>query len=378
MDNVLANAAGKLYTFIYDTFWDGHGLIGPDAGLMFNLRVLRFVKSAFPSLRRTGRSYFLQTQGYWIKDNWDLYRVTGKSSYKEVAIACSNHVINKQNADGSWQYPLRDWKKYVSTVEGTWASLGLLESFQQTRNPIYLDAALKWYKFLISKISFQKYAGSIVVNYFAFSPKSRKVPNNTTLVLWFLLELCEATGDRKFLEFNDKMIRFLELCQKPNGELIYEIGTEHYLCYHYNSFEFLDLFQCYCLTDSGRIREILRKLASFIASGITEKGSVKYACSQTFPEVVMFSSVAGAALASASTIGFKDYEKHIKRLYRYVVENQRPDGSFFYSKHDLFYVRKPIQWGFLSDKNLYPGPMSFILRHLLIRLKSQFEKFSLE
>jgi len=70
MNNNLANAAAdKLSIFLHDAFWDGHALIGPDAGLMFNLRFLRFVKSAFPSLRRAGRSYFLQTHGYWIKDN---------------------------------------------------------------------------------------------------------------------------------------------------------------------------------------------------------------------------------------------------------------------------------------------------------------------
>jgi len=165
------------------------------------------------------------------------------------------------------------------------------------------------------------------------------------------------------------MIRFLELCQKPSGELIYEIGAEHYLCYHYISFEFLDLFQYYCLTGNARIRKILKNLARFIASGITEKGSVKYACSQTFPEIVMFSSVAGAALTSATKLGFNDYEKHIERLYSYIVENQRSDGSFFYSKHDMFYLRKPLQWGFLSDKNLYPGPMTFILWHILIRME---------
>jgi hypothetical protein len=367
----LFDSADKLYKFIFEHFWDGHRVVGPDPGLMLNLRALRFIKSYIPSLSQAGHNYFLQTQGYWIKDNWDLYRLTDKSTYEEVAIACSDHVIISQRDDGSWEYPLREWQKYVSTVEGTWAALGLLESFRQTKNQVYLKAALKWYEFLINKTKFQKYHDSLAVNYFAFSSKGKKVPNNTTLVIWFFAELFEITKDRKFNEFSDSLIRFLELCQKSDGELIYEVGTDHYLCYHYNSFEFLDLLNNYNLTCNLRIKLILSKLAKFIASGVTENGGVKYSCSQTYPELIWFSSVAGAALIGATTIGLGNYQNHIKHLYRYVLENQRDNGSFFFSRHDMLYLKKPVQWGFLTDRTSYPRQLSYILQHLLIGINSK-------
>ena len=166
---------------------------------MFNLRVFRFVKSYIPALRQSEKVLFLQAQGYWIKSCWTLYSLTNEPNYKSVALSCSNYVVEQQRADGSWQYPLKEWQNYVSTVEGTWASLGLLESYENTKDSTYLNAAIRWYDFLIKITGFQAFEDSIVVNYFAFSQKGVKVPNNTTLVLYFMARLFEVTKDPKYL-----------------------------------------------------------------------------------------------------------------------------------------------------------------------------------
>jgi rhamnogalacturonyl hydrolase YesR len=311
----------------------------------------------------------LQAQGYWIKDNWELFGLTQKNSYRDVALECSNNVARTQRADGSWEYPLKEWRKYVSTVEGTWASLGLLTSYKNTKNQTYLESAIKWYDFLVEKTGFQSYLDSLVINYFAFSSKRNKVPNNATLVLWFFAELYKVTGDPKFMLHTDGLIRFLELCQKPDGELIYEVGNDHYLCYHYNSFEFIDLLNFYNLTGNARIKAILIRLAKFIASGITEKGSVKYSCSQTFPELIWFSGPAGAALVSATNLQLGDYQNQVDRVYNYLMENQQPTGTFFYSTRDMVYLRNPVNWGFLKDRTSYPRQLTYILQHLLIGIQ---------
>ncbi len=113
-------------------------------------------------------------------------------------------------------------------------------------------------------------------------------------------ELFKATQDTSFLKYNDSLIRFLELCQQPNGELVYEVDKTHYLCYHYNSFEFLDLYYANLILESQRIESILLNLSKFIASGVLDNGSLKYDCNQAYPEEVMFSAAAGAALINAS------------------------------------------------------------------------------
>lgn len=367
MDSKLSNSINSLYNYISRNFWTGNSIEGPDPGLAFQSRFFRFVKSYIPSLNWPDRHYFLQAQGYWIRLNWDLFEITKDVTYKKVAIASSDRVLNSQRTDGSWEYPLRAWKKYVSTVEGSWASLGLLETFRHTQEPVYLDGALKWNSFLIDRTGFQTYKDSLAINYFDI-PKYR-VPNNTTLVLWLFAELYTSTGDQKFLRFNDKMIKFLQLCQMSNGELRYTVEKEHYLCYHYNAFEFLDLYYYYELIEDKRIRSILEKLAKFIAKGVTETGSIKQDCFQTFPEVTFYSAVVGAALTCASLLGFKGYEKHSKLAYDFLFKKQMSDGSFLHSRYTMPYLTKPNSHGVLTDKNRYPRQLSYLLQHLLVRTK---------
>ncbi len=373
----LEDSAIKLWRSIFANFWDGRRITGPDPGLKLNLRIWRFIKSCIPAFGRADNYYFLQAQGYWIKNNWDLFRLTNKPIYRQVALACSDNIVDSQKSDGSWQYPLREWKNYVSTVEGTWASLGLLESYQHTKNRIYFDGASKWFEFLINETGFQVHLDSLSINYFAhissarvmLYAKSVKVPNNTTLVLWFFAELFRITGDRKYLRFNDKLVRFIELCQEDSGELVYEVRKKHYLCYHYNAFEFIDLYNYYLITHDERVKVILEKLSKYLSAGVLQNGSVKYNCSQSYPEIYFFSSVTGAALTLASDAGLGKFEHITKRIFENLKKYQRSDGSFCYSNRDAVYFRTPIKWGFLSDKNSYPSYLSFMLNHLLIGSK---------
>ncbi len=368
MNFELLDSAKKLHNFIYLNFWDGLKIIGPDPGLKFDLRLFRFVKSYFPFLSQNSRYFFLQAQGYWIRANWDLFKLTSESLYKDIAIACSNTVIEYQRPDGSWEYPLKEWKDYVSTVEGCWAALGLLRSYRESGDKKYLDAAIHWYSFVFEQIGFEPYLDSLAVNYFAFSPEKRKVPNNATLALWLFSELYDITGDKKFNTYIDKLVRFLEITQKTDGELVYEVGKEHYLCYQYNSFEFVDLLNAYNLNKNVTLRQILVRLAEFISSGVTKKGSVKYSCNQELPEFILFSSAAGSALFSASKQGLGDYCKESCLVYGYILKNQRTDGSFYFSRRDMMYYKTPVSWGFLTDKTRYPRQLCYLLQHILTPL----------
>jgi len=369
MENKYFDSAIRLHNYILNNFWNGQAIIGPDTGVMLDLRIFRFIKSYLSFINWSDDYYFLQAQGYWIKSNWNLFKNAGDLKYKNLAIACSKHIIDQQKKDGSWDYPLKSWKEHAATVEGTWASLGLLETFKWTKESKYLEGALKWYNFLINRIGFQPYENSLAIGYFD-SPTMR-VPNNTTLVLWFLAELYRITNDAKFLRFNDKMIRFIQLSQNNNGELIYAVEREHYLCYSYNAFEFLDLSYYYEITNDERIKIVLEKLAKFLSTGVTEIGSIKCGCFQTFPEVIMSSGAVGAALITATSIGLGNYKKHIECAYNFLLGRQRPDGSFPSSTHDAPYLRKPISYGFLADNRSYPRQSSYILQHLLIKAQQE-------
>lgn len=362
-------SAVRLHNYIFSNFWNGKAIVGPDPGLMLELRLLRFMKSYFPSLSQHDSHCFLQAQGYWIRSNWDMFEITGDMKYKEIAIACSRYIMGIQKSDGSWEYPLKEWRQYISTVEGTWASLGLLETFRKTEDPAFLKSALRWYDFLIGSIGFQAFHGSLAVNY--FNRSKLRVPNNTTLVLWFFAELYAIEKDERFLKYADKMIEFIQLCQNGKGELIYAVEREHYLCYHYNAFEFLDLFHYYETVGDERIRTVLERLAHYLSFGVTAGGSVKYDCFQILPEVTLFSGVVGAALTKAASIGIEGYDRQIQLAYSYLFQMQRTNGSFVHSKYDMPYVKKPYRVGFLTDKRSYPRSLSYILQHILVRTRSE-------
>ena len=82
MTSTLEASSHRLWRFIFENYWDGDRVVGPDTGLMFDLRVFRFIKSYFPVLGRSDQYCFMQAQGYWIRNNWDLSRLTGKETYK--------------------------------------------------------------------------------------------------------------------------------------------------------------------------------------------------------------------------------------------------------------------------------------------------------
>ena len=367
MKNKSLCSAIRLYNYLLDNFWNGRAIIGPTAGRMFELRIYRFIKSYLSFVNWADNYYFLQAQGYWIKSNWDLFEITGEMKYKKVAIACSEHIIDEQKSNGSWKPPLKSWKNYVVTVEGTWGSLGLLETFKRTKESMYLEGALKWHDFLINRIGFQHYRDSLAINY--FDVPSLRVPNNTTLVLWFLGELYNIRKDARFHRFDDKMIDFIRLSQNSEGELRYAIEREHYFCYQYNAFEFMDLSQYYRITNDKRVRTVLEKLAKYVSKGVTEEGSIKYNCFQRYPEVIYTSAAVGAALIIATLMGLGNYKEHTERAYNFLFGCQRSDGSLPFSRRDFPYLRTPPSYGVFSDNRSYPRSLCYVLQHLLIKAK---------
>ena len=85
-DQLLA-AAERLHAHLLGRHYDRGLLHGPDAGVRFNLRLWRFLKSALDFVPWRDDYVFMQTQGYWILANWMLHEATGEPRYREVAQA---------------------------------------------------------------------------------------------------------------------------------------------------------------------------------------------------------------------------------------------------------------------------------------------------
>lgn len=359
-------AARRLHRYLVDRHWRSGGLRGPDPGIRLNARIGRFVKSYARFLPWGDDLSYMQAQGYWILDNWRLFDVDDDASARSLAIDCSDFVLSQQRPEGYWPYPNPEWAGRIATVEGCWASLGLLESYDRTGREAYLDGARRWTRFLLDDVGFLQPDGLLAIRYFAPAAGSvdrQAVPNNTTLLLWVLARLAQLTGESAYLEHAPPMLEWLARAQRPSGELPYATpynggaGRPHFLCFQYNAFEFVDLVHYLELTHDARVIPILERLAEYLATGLTPSGAGRYDCSHDRPEVGYYTSAVARAVSLARRTGLLPGDADGSQAFERVLAQQRPDGSFgFYSR---------ANYGVLSDRRSYPRYLAMTLNHLL-------------
>lgn len=355
-------AAIRLQEYIGLRHWNGQSLVGPDPGIRFNYRIGRFIKSYCRGVRWNDDLYYLQGQGYWVLANWHLFIGTGRETYRDIALRCSEYMLTQQRDDGAWNYPNWEWKGRIATVEGIWASLGLLESYRQTGEETFLDGCLKWYRFLVDDIGFQRNGDELAVNYFA-NRKDARVPNNSTDALRFLAELATVTGDKAYLKLCQSLLIFLRRAQKTTGEFPYTIGGNrdtkdrpHFQCYQYNAFECLGMIRYHEITGDMTPLPLITNVLNFLREGLAEDGHAFYECGNRHRAVTYHTAVIGAAFVKASQLGMNYYADLANRVYSYLLELQRPDGGFSYSQRE---------YRLFSDKRSYPRYLAMILYHLL-------------
>ncbi|MFX0196121.1 MAG: hypothetical protein ACFFCW_08365, partial [Candidatus Hodarchaeota archaeon] len=186
--------------------------------------------------------------------------------------------------------------------------------------------------------------------------------------LMFLATLYEYTKEEQYLALVDRLIKFIDCVQRQTGELPYSVksessnkgGRDHFLCYQYNAFQFLDLARYFDITQNPLILDILRKLSFFLANGLKENGSSKYDCHSNHPEVTYFTAALAAAFLTAHRLELGNFRNLSNSAYSFVLSRQNSNGGFDYSKKD---------YRFFSDKRSYPRPLCMILYHLLLKAR---------
>ncbi len=271
-----------------------------------------------------------------------------------------------QQPEGYWEYPNPEWKDRVATVEGCFAALGLLESYSRVTDEKYLHAAVRWFDYLMRDIGFrqQKQQNMWAVNYFAHrSGDGGGVPNNSTLLLWFLARLYEMTGQDNYLRPLEKTVTWLEHVQLPSGELPYALGRTpekdktHFLCFQYNAFEFMDLAHYYRITGDAKVWPMMERLANYLATGLTPDGRARFDCQHETPDVPYYTVAIARALSLATEMNLGAFQQLADSAFDQVLRNQRDDGGWKYHSR--------MNYGCLSDRRSYPRYLSMILHHLL-------------
>jgi hypothetical protein len=362
--NEFLNAALKLHDFMTNNHWTGEALIGPDQGVRFNRRFGRYVKSILPFLPWKDQAYYLQAQAYWVLSNWILYDICADQKYADFAVNCTTGILKTQRPEGYWDYPHSGWEGRIATVEVVWAAIGLLASYERTKNAEFLLGALKTYEFLITKTSFQQYGDGLAINYFA-DQGNRFVPNNSTLALPFFAKLAQATDDKYYVKYCGELITFLSSVQLESGEFPYEIkpsgrSQTHYQCFQYNAFELQDLSMYYEISNDKNVLPLIQKTCKFLSTSIAKDGSTRFDCPGHDIHIVYNTAAIVAALGISRRLGLQIDIENENRAYSYLLAQQQPSGGFPFSTREYTVLR---------DKRFYPRPMSMILYHLLLKVK---------
>jgi hypothetical protein len=351
----------RLRSYLAARHWDGSALTGPDAGVRFNYRIGRYVKSYLSFLPWHDAHYYVQAQAYWVLANWRLFDATGDSSFASDATAASREMLGRQRPDGAWNYPNPEWAGRIATAEGTWASLGLLETYRRTRDATFLDGARRWSRYVDSSVGFETVAGGVAVNYFAHRPGDA-VPNNSAFLARFLAELWCIDRDDAHRCRVDQLVTFLAGVQRPSGELPYAValdggpGTAHFQCFQYNAFQCIDLVACFEATGDPAARALATAQLKFLRQGADATGRPYYDCRKRRRTVTYHAAALAAAFSAAGRIGICGYDELATRAYGWLLERQRDDGGFPTSVHD---------YGVLTDRRSYPRNHTMILLHLL-------------
>lgn len=337
-------------------------MIGPDPGVRFDYRIGRFVKSYLRCVAWNDKYYYLQAQGYWVLANWALFARTGEATYRDIAVRCSRQMLSRQREDGAWEYPNPEWKGRVATNEGTWASLGLLETYRHSMYKAFLQGVLNWHKYLTEVTGFQALGDELAINYFAKRGGGR-VPNNSITVLRFFAELADATGDKSYMAPSVGLMNFIRRVQRPSGEFPYSIRRidheptkAHFQCYQYNAFECLNLIRYLQVTGDETVSPVVARLLGFLRHGLAQEGYAFYDCHERSRTVTYHTAALGAAFSQAGRFGFEGYDNLAERAFSHVLKSQRRDGGFIHSRRD---------YCFLTDRRSYPRYLAMILYHLL-------------
>jgi hypothetical protein len=246
----------------------------------------------------------------------------------------------------------------VSTTEGNWAAVGLVESYHRTGDERYKAAVASWFKFLREDIRFVETSDGVFVNY--FDKRERVVPNNTSGALWFVSEFLRILPDSKFEDNRPEMVRFLAGVQLESGEIPYrlpsasESGSQHYLCAQYNAFQSLSLARYYEITADQTVLPILERLGAFLKTTVRPDGSVRYSCHREEPTIPYFAAAVAAALSRLTQLGIIDGRAGTHQIQEYLLATLRKDGTHPFSIRDYGIP-------FLSDGGHYPRTLAMEL-----------------
>lgn len=162
---------------------------------------------------------FSFSAGAWL----NLYRKTKNELYLQKAISCANRIINLQDENGSWPFPVKFRNNPANqyyACETLFSALILPDLYIKTKDKRYLDSAMRAKKFLFNQNGLQRLNEDEYCLWYSSTDKIH-IPNLGSFAGNFFSKLYQITGEDEDLKLARAFANFCIRSLETNGRMPY-------------------------------------------------------------------------------------------------------------------------------------------------------------
>lgn len=239
----------------------------------------------------------------------------------------------------------------------TFAANAILDAFEEYSKSEYLNIAVSAGHFLLSGLNISKDGNGLC---FSYTPLDYENVHNANLLGAALLSrLYSITGEKTFLDFATRAVRYSIAKQNPNGSWSYaEHKTQRWIDNFHTGYNLVALKKfCEYTGNSTFLENISKGYAFYIKHLFTAAGMPKYYHNRTYP--VDIHSIAQSMITLCELKAFDERAIELSKwICRWALKNmQSKKGYFFYQQGRLFknrvsYMRWSQAWMLLALSTL--------------------------
>lgn len=274
------------------------------------------------------------------------------SSLVEPLVKRLIDLRSESNKQFCWGYNF-DWqnrgfflpKFSPNIICTTFAANALLDFYEKSQKPEYLDMAVSAGSFLLSGLNITRDDSGICFSYTPFD--YGQVHNANLLGAAFLARLYSITGEKSFLDFALQATRFSVSRQSADGSWPYgEHKNQRWIDNFHTGYNLVALKKISEYAGIQDFRDVIKKGYQFYKGNFFINNCIpKYYHNQVYP--IDIHSISQSIITPIEMIAIdKDAIQFSKSVYIWAIKNmQAPNGYFFYQKKKLYKNKIPyMRW----------------------------------
>ena len=227
----------------------------------------------------------------------------------------------------------------------TFAANALLDFYEKSKKPEYLDMAVSAGHFLLSGLNITRDDSGICFSYTPFD--YGQVHNANLLGAAFLSRLYSVTGEKSFLDFALKAVQFSVSRQSADGSWPYcEHKNQRWIDNFHSGYNLVALKKISEYTGIQDFMHIIKKGYQFYKDNFFINNCIpKYYHNRVYP--IDIHSISQSIITPIEMIAIdRDAIQLSKSVYRWAIKNmQSKNGYFFYQKKRYYKNRIPyMRW----------------------------------